>query len=83
MGDAPESGRISARLMQVYSRGRCEIRSTDPHDTPAVLHYMLEDPRDVVRLRFGARLVAKLVRHPAIAAVAAEGEGAVVFRSPW
>ena len=56
---------IHVGLMQAYSRGRIELRSSDPAATPRILVNYLQDPRDRDRLRTGIRIVRELVEQPA------------------
>ena len=56
---------IHVGLMRAHSRGRIELRSNDPADTPRIFVNYLQDQRDRELLRKGIRLVRELVEQPA------------------
>ena len=56
---------IHVGLMRAHSRGRIELRSNDPADTPRIFVNYLQDQRDRDLLRKGIRLVRELVEQPA------------------
>jgi choline dehydrogenase len=58
---------IHVGLMRAHSRGRIELRSNDPADTPRIFVNYLQDQRDRELLRKGIRLVRELVEQPAFA----------------
>ncbi len=55
-----------------YSTGEVRLSSADWRAEPAVDFNMCSDERDLVRLAAGARLIARIVVHPAIAKAAHE-----------
>ncbi|MEQ8603255.1 MAG: choline dehydrogenase [Marivibrio sp.] len=63
---------IHVGLMRADSRGSIRLRSADPADAPRIQVNYLDDPRDAVRLRAGARMARKLVGQPAFAELAGE-----------
>jgi choline dehydrogenase len=58
--------------MQVFSRGRVTLASSDPLVEPKVELRALSDQRDLVRLRDAVRRATALLRHRAVAAVTEE-----------
>ena len=70
--NATENGAIVLSVMSIYSRGRIEVNSLDPREMPFVYAGMLNDSRDMQRLRIGVRRLFKLARSPQMAEVAAE-----------
>lgn len=56
---------IHVGLMQSYSRGRVELRDTDPASPPAIFVNYLQDKRDREAMRSGIRIVRELVNQPA------------------
>ncbi|MEM6656822.1 MAG: choline dehydrogenase [Pseudomonadota bacterium] len=56
---------IHVGLMRAHSRGRIELRSSDPNDPPSILVNYLKDGRDREIMRKGIRLVRGLVDQPA------------------
>jgi choline dehydrogenase-like flavoprotein len=67
----PGLGAVMVALMQVRSSGTVTLRSADPADDPAVDLGMLTDEHDLERLARGVRHLVTLLRHPAMASVAA------------
>jgi choline dehydrogenase len=64
------TGAVAALLYNAFSRGSVRLASPDPAVDPVVEENMLDDPRDVLRLRDGVRRVARLIAHPALAGIA-------------
>ena len=56
---------IHVGLMRAHSRGRIELRDTDPASAPRILVNYMKDDRDRQALRSGIRLVRELVGQPA------------------
>jgi choline dehydrogenase len=56
---------IHVGLMRAHSRGKIELRSSDPGDPPSILVNYLKDARDRELMRKGIRLVRDLVEQPA------------------
>ncbi|MDE0308322.1 MAG: choline dehydrogenase [Acidiferrobacterales bacterium] len=56
---------IHVGLMRAFSRGRIELRSADPADSPRIAANYMNDSRDREVLRKGIRLVRELIRQPA------------------
>ena len=52
---------IHVGLMQAYSRGQIDLRSSDPADPPRIQVNYLQDTRDMDALRKGVRIVRELV----------------------
>lgn len=67
--DALSVGGLVFSLVDVYSRGRVEVTSSDPTDPPDVLVNMFDDRRDLVRGREGMRDVFEIASHEAIQAI--------------
>ena len=67
--DSLAVGRLIGAVMRVFSHGVVRLRSSDPTDDPVVEFRMLDDERDLVRLRDAVYRMAEIVRHPAAAAV--------------
>jgi choline dehydrogenase len=65
-------GAIWVAVLEAYSRGRLLLMTPDPEVDPQIDFRLLSDPRDLVRLRDGARRVLALAQHPAISAIAEE-----------
>jgi choline dehydrogenase len=63
-------GRIAVSVYQAFSQGHVRITTSDPAIDPAVEECMLSDPRDLIRLRDGARRLREICLHPALQAVA-------------
>jgi len=63
---ALEVGGLVFALMDIYSRGRIEITSDDPTETPDIWVDMLGDRRDLVRVRVGLRDTFEIAQHDAI-----------------
>ncbi len=66
---APEGarGRLAVSVYQAFSQGHVRITTADPAIDPAIEERMLTDPRDLVRLRDGARRLREICLHPAVA----------------
>jgi choline dehydrogenase len=56
---------IHVGLMRAHSRGKIELRSSDPGDPPSILVNYLKDARDRELMRKGIRVVRDLVEQPA------------------
>ncbi len=52
---------LAVALMKNNSRGEITLTSADPYDKPRIESHYLEDPFDLQRLRYGARLMVSLV----------------------
>lgn len=65
---APGYGVLSVALMEVRSRGRVQLRSSDPHEDPAVDFGLLGDDTDRRRLMVGIRVLRSLLQEPTLAA---------------
>lgn len=65
---APGLGVLSVALMEVRSRGRVRIRSSDPHEDPEVDFALLGDESDRRRLMGGVRVLRSLLRESPLAA---------------
>jgi choline dehydrogenase len=60
---------IYVLLYDVHSRGRLALVSADPAVDPAIDFDMLSDPRDLARLRDGARRLFAVGQQPAVASI--------------
>ena len=80
-GPSAGQGRIAVSVYQAFSRGHVRIVSSDPATDPAVEERMLSDPRDLMRLRDGARRLRAIALHPAVQAAAERVEYGVSGRS--
>ncbi|MEE3662050.1 GMC family oxidoreductase N-terminal domain-containing protein [Brenneria sp. g21c3] len=57
-------GALMTWINKVYSRGRITVTSADPYEEPRVELNLLDDRRDIERLKTGFRLIARLFQHP-------------------
>ncbi len=64
MAQFGEAG-LHCALFEAHSRGSVRLASPNPNDQPIVDLNMLDDPRDLVRLRDGARRLMAIGMHPA------------------
>ncbi len=64
------TGAVAALLYNAFARGTVQLASADPSVDPIVEENMLDDPRDMLRMRDGVRRVARLTVHPALAGIA-------------
>ena len=60
---------IHVGLMRAHSRGKIELRSSDPAAPPRIFVNYLQDPRDRVLMRKGIQIVRELVDQPAFKAL--------------
>jgi 5-(hydroxymethyl)furfural/furfural oxidase len=70
-------GQLMVSAFQTFSRGKLRLVSADPDEDPAVDFRMLNDERDLVRMRDGMRRLWDIVRQPAVTMILegiAEGE---------
>jgi len=58
---------IHVGLMRAHSRGQIELRDANPDSPPNILVNYLQDERDCIAIRNGARLVRELVEQSAFA----------------
>lgn len=58
-------GLVVVATYQTFSRGWVRVTSTDPLVDPEVEIRMLDDERDMIRLREGYKRLYEIVRHPA------------------
>lgn len=65
---APGYGLLSVALMFARSRGRVQLRSSDPEEDPLVDFGLLDDDSDRRRLMSGLRVLRSLVRESALSA---------------
>jgi choline dehydrogenase-like flavoprotein len=72
VGESLAEGVVGVAVMRPFSRGQVAIVSTDPTVEPLVEFDMLEDGRDVDRLRDGVRHAIGIVRRRAFSAVLEE-----------
>lgn len=61
---------MGASLFNAFSRGQLRLASPDPAVDPLVEENMLDDTRDVLRMRDAVRRLGVLARHPALAGIA-------------
>jgi 5-(hydroxymethyl)furfural/furfural oxidase len=64
-----QRGLLVTSCYQTFSRGRVRVVSPDPAVDPEVEINMLDDERDLVRLRDGYRRLHQIVDHPAVQAI--------------
>ncbi|MFN8591756.1 MAG: GMC family oxidoreductase N-terminal domain-containing protein [Thermomicrobiales bacterium] len=64
-----ESGLVVVATYQTFSEGQVRTISTDPRVQPEVDINMLDDERDLVRLRDGFRRLREIMKHPAMQAI--------------
>jgi choline dehydrogenase len=69
-GMPAETGALGIGLYQAFSRGTLRLVSPDPEQDPEVDENMLDDARDLVRMRDAVRRAASLVAHPALGGLA-------------
>ncbi|MFC3127692.1 GMC family oxidoreductase [Pseudoroseomonas globiformis] len=69
-GQVSPLGSIGVSLYDAFSRGEVILASADPMANPVVEENMLDDPRDLERLRDGVRRLARIASHPAVAGIA-------------
>src|SRR5438067_1949029 len=73
-------GQIAVALMEPHSTGRVVLASDDPTVDPEVQFNLLSDDRDMTRMIRGVGELDRLVRHPAVEAIAEAvtiGDGAM------
>ena len=63
---------INVCLFECFSRGTVRLASPDPVADPVIEMGMLEDERDLARMRDGARRLMRLGAHPVFAAITTE-----------
>ena len=63
-------GMAGVWVNECYSRGTLRLTSRDPFAQPAIEENMLDDPRDLRRLRDGVRRLIEIVRHDAFSDIA-------------
>jgi 5-(hydroxymethyl)furfural/furfural oxidase len=63
------NGAVGGALFNAFSRGEVRLVSTDPDVDPVVEENMLEDARDLLRMRDLVRRLALLSAHPAMTAI--------------
>jgi choline dehydrogenase-like flavoprotein len=64
------TGAVGTSLFNAFSRGTVRLSSADPATDPVVEENMLDDPRDLVRMRDAVHRLAALAAHPALAGIA-------------
>ncbi len=69
--DGPPSpvGSIGVSLYDAFSRGEVRLESADPMANPTVDENMLDDPRDLLRMRDGVRRLARIAAHPSVSGI--------------
>jgi choline dehydrogenase-like flavoprotein len=60
---------IHAGLFEAFSRGRVRLASADPLEDPLVELNMLDDGRDLARMRDAGRRLVRIGMHPAVRAI--------------
>jgi choline dehydrogenase len=63
---------IHCSLFEAFSRGRVRLASPDPTVDPTVELNMLDDERDLIRLRDGARRLVTIAKHAAVQRITRE-----------
>jgi choline dehydrogenase-like flavoprotein len=69
-GMPSDTGAVGGLLYNAFSRGTLALASPDPVIDPVVDLNMLDDPRDLLRMRDATRRLAVLSAHPALAGIA-------------
>jgi 5-(hydroxymethyl)furfural/furfural oxidase len=64
------TGAVGTSLFNAFSRGSVRLTSPDPAIDPLVEENMLDDPRDLLRMRNAVHRLATVVAHPALAGLA-------------
>ena len=59
-------GLLALATFQTFSRGRVTVSSPDPHHDPEIDLNMLDDPRDLLRLRDGMVRLIEIARQPTV-----------------
>ena len=71
----PLGNRIGGAIVAVvkpFSRGAVSLKSADPSVDPRVAFHVMEDERDMARMKMGLRLMYDVLRGPAVRAVTTE-----------
>jgi choline dehydrogenase len=63
---------IHCSVFEAFSRGQVRLTSADPLVDPLVELNMLDDERDLIRLRDGAKRLVQIVTHDAVKAITRE-----------
>ena len=63
---------IHCSLFEAFSRGQVRLASAEPTVDPIVELNMLDDERDLIRLRDGARRLVQIAIHPAVQGITRE-----------
>ena len=63
-------GMLGVWVNECFSRGELYVQSADPQTQPRIDQNMLDDPRDISRLRDGIRSLAALANHDAVQSIA-------------
>ena len=63
---------VHVGLMRTHSRGKIELRSNDPNDSPRILVNYLKDTRDRDLMRKGIRLARELLDQPSFSELKGE-----------
>ena len=71
----PPLGFVDVMLMKCASRGTVKIKSTNPIDPPEISLGMLQDPKDLQRMRYGTRKLATLLTSQSFDCIANESTG--------
>ncbi len=80
-GPDASRGRIAVSVYQAFSQGHVRIVTPDPAIDPAVEERMLSDPRDLVRMRDGARRLRAICLSDAVRAITERVEYGTIGRS--
>jgi 5-(hydroxymethyl)furfural/furfural oxidase len=67
---APNFGLLGVWVNECFSRGSVRLASADPLAQPIVEENMLDDARDLVRIRDGIRRLIEIAGHPGFDAIA-------------
>lgn len=71
----PLGGRIGGVIVSVvkpFSRGAVTLKSADPTENPRVAFHVLEDERDLTRMKNGLKLIYDVLRGPSVREVTTE-----------
>ncbi|MHB8575284.1 MAG: GMC family oxidoreductase [Dehalococcoidia bacterium] len=75
-------GRICLSAFQAWSQGCVRITSCDPEADPQIDECMLDDERDLVRMRDGVRRLFDVARQPAVQTIAERVDVGLTGRLP-
>ena len=66
------TGAVIVSVVKPFSRGSVTLKSADPAENPRVAFHVMEDERDLARMKAGLRLFHDVLRGPAVRRVTTE-----------